>query len=172
MSNLYTQHGTQTESMDHGPSQPGAPSFCSLLLIFVFTISQKKKGQVFQLTCFSSVWCSSSAFKEIGELELELELLHVEANESGEELFVALQRVDADVDMVPPPLSRASAIPTNSSNWVTACGNTKMARKSNSLQILLITGACILIFYHGIRILYCVYRNRWDKLLTFSTFGN
>lgn len=59
----------------------------------------------------------------------------MEANESGEELFVALQRVDADVSMVPRPLSTASAIPTSSSNWVTACGNTKMARKSNTLQI-------------------------------------
>lgn len=130
------------------------------------TLSERKIGQVFQLTCFSSMWCSSSAFKEIGELELELELLHVEAKESGEELFVALQRVDADVDMVPPPLSRASAMPTNSSNWVTAWGNTKMARKSNTLQILLITSAYIRLFN-------CVYThgNMWNKLLTFATFG-
>jgi hypothetical protein len=61
--------------------------------------------------------------------ELELELLHVEAKESGEELFVALQRVDADVDMVPPLFSRVSAIPTNSSNWATACGSTKMGQR-------------------------------------------
>ena len=74
----------------------------------------------------------------------------MEANESGEELFVALQRVDADVTMAPLPLSTASAIPTNSSNWVTACGNTKMARKSSTLQILLITGAYI-------HFLLCVY---------------
>lgn len=53
----------------------------------------------------------------MGEPESELELLHVEAKESGEELFAALQRVDADVDRVPPPLSTASAIPTSSSNW-------------------------------------------------------
>lgn len=157
--------------MLHRLSQPDAPSFCSLTLIFLFTVSQRKIGQAFPLTCFSSVGCSSSAFREIGELEFELELLHVEANESGEELFVALQRVDAEVDMVPPPLSRASAIPTSSSNWVTACGNTKMARKSNTLQILLVTGAYIPIFFIVcIYILYCIYRNRWNKLLTFTIF--
>ena len=75
----------------------------------------------------------------MGELELELELLHVEAKESGEELFAALQRVDVDVDRDPPPLSSASAIPTSSSNWVTACGNTKMARTSSISQMLIIT---------------------------------
>lgn len=92
---------------------------------------------MFQPTCFSSMCCSSSAFREAGELEFELELLHVDANESGEELFVALQRVAAVVDMAPPPFSRVSAIPTSSSNWVTACGNTTVARKSNTSETLL-----------------------------------
>lgn len=124
-----------------------------LFYFFVFNCIPEKEGQVVQLTCFYSVWCSSSAFKETGGLELELELLHVEANESGEELFVALQRVDADVDMVPPPLNKVSAIPTNSSNWVTAWGNTKMARKNTTLQILFIPGAYIYIFY-------CVYMHQ------------
>lgn len=79
----------------------------------------------FQLTCFSVCCSSSSTFKVIGELEL----LCIAAYESANGLLDAFQtacecRVDADD--VTPPLSSASAIPTSSSKWVTACGNTEI----------------------------------------------
>lgn len=83
---------------------------------------------IFKLTCFSVCCSSSSPFKVIGELELLCIAVYV----SAKELLDAFQTAcewRLDVDVVTPPLSSASAIPTSSSKWVTACGNTEIKWK-------------------------------------------
>lgn len=103
----------------------------------------------FYLTCFSVGCSSSSTFKDTGELEL----LCIAAYTSAKELLDAFQTAwewRLDVDVVTPPLSSASAIPTSSSKWVTACGNTEIKWKVMDKMIIkafrLITYAYIFLW--------------------------